>query len=258
MTVLPQLYEVVPARPVTSGWVGNVLGPVVPFLKMKGSPPPIEFAPLASSFGGFTAFHSPGDGRVQISSKAVAFWSARNLLLVYVHEVAHRFCFRVGELGHGPVFAGTLAVFYWRIDQATTDYCAVRSLSLYDLQDCPPEFEGRLCSQWCVEVMRFGLECAAQLALADIAAEDVPGRVKELWEVRKSELLGAEALKAPTASDPLQVAVTDQSFGGRFLSCVQAIIAQYPVATLALIAGCFSLGMIAWQVAALVQQVHRM
>lgn len=252
MNSLPRVYEVVPARPVTSGWVAQVLGPAIPLLKFSGAPPPIEFAVLAGSAGS-AAYHAP-DSRVQISSRAIIFWSARSMLLTYIHEVAHRYCFRVKSYGHGPVFFGTLAVFVARIDQSKSN--VLLSLDLYDMQDCPSLLVGWPRAKWSAEVLRFGLECAAQLASADIPAEDVPSRVKALWAARETELLEAEALKMCTAAP--QIAEVKGCFAERFFSGMRAVIERYPTETLALITGAFSVSLMAWQIIALVQQVHRM
>ena len=238
-----RVFETVPARPVTAGWVAQAVGPAVAACRFRADPPPLEFAALNRRVGGKADRLAAGDGRVQIARAAITFWSSSGLVSTYIHEVAHRLCFADSiDEAHGPVFFGVLAALAARVDAAQgSDSLTAQTerLSLYDCQTQPTELKELTRPQWSSLVVRFGLQCGVDLANAETAAEDLPREVARCWAAFTKKLVDEERVLEDLRAKVLAVRVESRRLvaGARVDSRLLKSAEAHPVAAAAMLAG---------------------
>ena len=116
------------------------------------------------------------DGRIFISSRA-QFWTERQLIGVYLHEVAHR----LADMDHGPIFFCVLCALHERAG------IGLESLQLYDFKDQPDELKLLSEPQWRCVVLGFCLVNCQILARSELPAENIAAQARKLWDAHVAQ-----------------------------------------------------------------------
>ena len=179
-----KVYQVAPAPTGTAQWLGRLLRPVIVAVKFEHGAPPLELRQTGRLWRGWSMPRDMApDGRVALS-KLMLFRSTRELVDVYLHEVAHSLLHNVpGAVpGHDAAFFALSVALRQRIGHLDGDPVSlVAMMSLYDLADLPSELlqesdagVGR-CITWSIEI-------ATELASAALSAEGLASEIVKRYQ----------------------------------------------------------------------------
>lgn len=180
------------ARATTALWLRRVLAPVVEACRFECAPPPLGVRPVGAWAGICDSRTFAPDRRVCVSSKLV-FWTAENIVSVYLHECCHRLLESQIGMQHRPEFFCLNAVLLLR-SKAAFESDPIFKLDLYDMQDCPPELENE--PAWRGVVLNWALPLAAELAATDAGAEALADIVCARWSAFAQERENAHVAAA--------------------------------------------------------------
>ena len=146
-----KVYHVAPAPAATAQWVQRLLAQAIGAARLDRAPP-VELRSTGRWRGWSAPRNMTPDGRVALST-LMLFRSSRELVDIYLHEVAHALLHDVpgATPGHDCAFLALNAALRMRVDsrQASDtgiDFDFVSQLSrvsLYDLAICRPPSWGR-------------------------------------------------------------------------------------------------------------------
>ena len=161
----------------TALWLRRVLAPVEACRFEQ--PVPLELRAVGAWAGVCHSRTFAPDRRVAISSKVV-FWTAENIVSVYLHECCHRLLERHIGMQHRPEFFLMNAVLLLRSKAAFESDPIFKLDFFYDVQDCPPELENE--PNWRGVILGWALPVAASLAATDATAEQLAYEVCSRWK----------------------------------------------------------------------------
>ena len=161
-------------------WLQNLLSPVVEACRFE-QVPPLEVRPTGRWGGWKESKDSAPDGRVCISNKLI-FWTSENLIVVYLHEAAHRLLEGKNVMAHGPEFFCLNAALLLRADQFFFGD-TLNKIGFYELQD-RPDAPGFRDENWAGQVLNWGLSTAGELVKneTDSSAEQLCVLVCQRWQ----------------------------------------------------------------------------
>lgn len=177
MSAALAIYSTQVAPAPLAGWLQRVLQPVVEACRFERGLA-VEVRPTGAWAGWCASANEAPDRRIALSTK-ICFWSAENIVSVYLHESTHRFL-KAREIdAHGPVFFCLNAILLIR-SAALFRLDPIFKLDFYDLQDAPAELENE--PGWRGIVLNWALPAAAELAATDASAEALANEVFARWE----------------------------------------------------------------------------
>lgn len=196
MTAALAIYSTQAAPAPLAGWLQRVLQPVVEACRFERGLA-VEVRPTGAWAGWCASANEAPDRRIALSTK-ICFWSAENIVSVYLHESTHRFLKAHEIADHGPVFFCLNAILLIR-SAALFRLDPIFKLDFYDLQDAPAELENE--PGWRGIVLNWALPAAAELAATDTSAEALADTVCASWqqflqEREKSRVLSVQRVLA--------------------------------------------------------------
>jgi|GEM_PF-2804087 len=184
-----KVYQVTAAPTGTTQWLGRLLRPVIEAVKFEHGASPLELRQTGKWRGWSMPRDMAPDGRVVLSN-LMLFRSTRELVDVYLHEVAHSLLHEVpGAVpGHDAAFFALSVALRRRVGHLDGDPVPILSMmSLYDMADLPSELAGDAdagvgrCVTWSIEV-------AMELAFADLTAEGLASEIVRRYQAWIDEL----------------------------------------------------------------------
>lgn len=233
-----KVYHVAPAPAATAQWVQRLLAQAIGAARLDRAPP-VELRSTGRWRGWSAPRNMTPDGRVVLST-LMLFRSSRELVDIYLHEVAHALLHDVpGAMpGHDCAFLALNAALRMRVDSRRASDTGIDSdfvsqlagISLYDLADLPPAELGQDVGR----CMTWSLELAEEMAASDRSAESIAREVVRRYEAWLADLRDQPRLDRITARQArAQVATVERLADRLFVSNVVAFVS---VAMLALIA----------------------
>ena len=226
-----KVYQVAPAPAGTAAWIERLIAPVVEAARLELAPP-IEFRSTGRWRGWSAARSMSPDGRVALSN-LMLFRSSRELIDVYIHEVAHSLLHGVpgAVSSHDCVFLALNAALRMRVDSrkesgtgGDPDFVSHLSrVSLYDLSDLPPdglEQDVGRCVTW-------SLGLAQEMAASDRSAESIAREVVlryEAWlaELRDQPRLDRIAIRQARGQSAAVDRLRDKLFVSNVVACISS------------------------------------
>lgn len=180
MTAVLPIYCTQAAPAPLAGWLQSLLQPVVEACCFERGLP-IEVRSTGEWAGWCSDRQSAPDRRIAMSNR-ICFWTAENIVSVYLHEAAHRFLNArevAAVAAHGPEFFCLNATLLLRC-AALFRLDPIFKLDFYDMQDCPAGLENE--PGWRGIVLNWALPVAAELAATNTSAEALANEVCARWE----------------------------------------------------------------------------
>ena len=174
-----------------AGWLQRVLQPVVKACRFERGLP-VEVRPTGAWSGWCAGQNEAPDRRIALSKK-ICFWSAENIVSVYLHESAHRLLEDREVDTHGPEFFCLNAILLIR-SAALFRLNWLFKLDFYDYSDCPLDLQDE--PNWRGIVVGWSLPTAAELAATDASAEQLADIVCKRWQQFLQERQNARAQAA--------------------------------------------------------------
>ncbi len=182
MDNLIPVYESRPIPAANAAWLQKLLDPFR--IACRLPPIPLELRPMA--WDSLCCFDEV-DSRVALSNRAI-FWDKKKIVIVYLHEVAHRLRDQQGlEVAHGVEFFTLLLSLQMRAHAALADLGGYRSplnnLSYYDHQEVSPVWSDhglKLGNEISVQ-FEWAREHALNLAMSDMDAASIAKAIPGLW-----------------------------------------------------------------------------
>ncbi len=192
------------AVPTVAGWLRGVLDPACTAVRLA-KPVPVELRTCGRWSGWCSSSRDEApDGRVAVSSRA-RFWSRTDVVLVYIHETAHRLAADAGLApGHCPAFLAIELTMLKRLDAAGLP-CAgtfFNRAELYDLQDPPAAaaLADQARSAWLPRCLAWAMQQAEELAPTGISAEVVAVEIAGRYSAWCAELEAEPEKRAAAAT----------------------------------------------------------
>ena len=175
--VLP-IYSTQAAPAPMAGWLQRVLQPVLEACRFERGLP-VEVRPTGAWSGWCASPNEAPDRRIALSKK-ICFWSAENIVSVYLHESAHRFLEAREIAAHGPEFFCLNAILLLRSASCFRLNPLSKLDFFYDLQDAPAGIEND--PDWRSICLAWALPVAAEFAANDTSAEALADAVCQRFQ----------------------------------------------------------------------------
>ena len=238
-----KVYHVAPAPAATAQWVQRLLAQAIGAARLDRAPP-VELRSTGRWRGWSAPRNMTPDGRVVLST-LMLFRSSRELVDIYLHEVAHALLHDVpGAMpGHDCAFLALNAALRMRVDSRRASDTGIDSdfvsqlagISLYDLADLPPAELGQDVGR----CMTWSLELAEEMAASDRSAESIAREVVRRYEAWLADLRDQPRLdRIAVRQAQSQSAAVDRLKDKLFVSNVVACISSVLLALIAVMLWC--------------------
>ncbi len=178
MTAALPIYCAQAAPAPLAAWLQRLLQPVLQACRFERGLP-VEVRPTGAWGGWCPERQSAPDRRVVLSNR-ICFWTAENIISVYLHESTHRFLEAREVATHGAEFFCLNAILLLRC-ASLFRLDPLFKLDLYDLQDRPPELDSEL--GWRGLVLDWAIPLASALAASTANAEALADAVCQSWQM---------------------------------------------------------------------------